>query len=539
MNTLIINKLPYTMTVMSFCLAAIALFSCSDDKIVGDPAKDWNSSEERYTPVDENAFLTYFKPALGRVGDPMPFYDQKAGNFKVMYLQDYDDNAKYCFHPYWGVQTTDGCNYQSIGEVLAVGSNDYQQDAALGTGCCYYNESEGLYYIYYTGENPDCKDRQVVMRATSTDFKTWTRDKLWQLHGPDYGYSAWDFRDPQIFVADDGLYHMVISTAPSYGGDPKFADFKSADMKNWEHVGQFNMVWERMCECPDVFKMGDWWYLVFSEGQAVNWSRKMKYVKAKSWEELKACLNDPKVWPDYKEGVLDSRGFYAGKTASNGTDRYIWGWCPYRSGADIDAKNVNVGAGGEPNWGGALVCHKIIQHEDGTISLGEVPAMAAKYNKQQNLQVVASNGYDNSQLTGEGAYVMFNRLGYHNHISMTVKTEGDADRFGISLVRSANAKKYYTMMVNPEADGAKRKVNFEQEGEEGKGFIEAIDGYEVPRPEDNTYQIDIYTDNSVCVMYINDNVCYTNRIYGIQNNNWSINSYGGAVTVSNVKVTQY
>ena len=122
---------------------------------------------------------------------------------------------------------------------------------------------------------------------------------------------------------------------------------------------------------------------------------------------------------------------------------------------------------------------------------------------------------------------------------MTVKTEGDADRFGISLVRSANAKKYYTMMVNPEADGAKRKVNFEQEGEEGKGFIEAIDGYEVPRPEDNTYQIDIYTDNSVCVMYINDNVCYTNRIYGIQNNNWSINSYGGAVTVSNVKVTQY
>ena len=165
--------------------------------------------------------------------------------------------------------------------------------------------------------------------------------------------------------------------------------------------------------------------------------------------------------------------------------------------------------------------------------------MAAKYNKQQALQVVASNGYANSQLTGEDAYVMFGRLGYHNHISMTVKTEGNADRFGISLVRSVDAKKYYTLMVNPEAGGEKRKVNFEQEGEEGKGFIEAIDGYEVPRPEDNTYQIDIYTDNSVCVIYINDNVCYTNRIYGIQNNNWSINSYGGMVTVSDVKVSQY
>lgn len=79
--------------------------------------------------------------------------------------------------------------------------------------------------------------------------------------------------------------------------------------------------------------------------------------------------------------MLDSRAFYAGKTASNGTDRYIWGWCPFRSGTTIFDRNVNVGAEGEPNWSGALVCHKIIQHADGTLTLGEVPAMAAKYDK--------------------------------------------------------------------------------------------------------------------------------------------------------------
>ena len=245
------------------------------------------------------------------------------------------------------------------------------------------------------------------------------------------------------------------------------------------------------------------------------------------------------MWPDYKEGVLDSRAFYAGKTASNGTDRYIWGWCPYRSGSDIDEKNINVGAGGEPNWSGALVCHKIVQHEDGTISFGEVPAMAAKYNKQQTLSVVASNGYADGKLTGDDAYVLYGRLGFHNHISMTVKTDGNGDRFGISLVRNVDAKKYYTMVVNPEGGDTKRKVNFEQQGEEGKGFIEAIDSYEFPRPEDNTYNIDIYTDNSVVVMYINDNVCYTQRIYGIQNNNWSIDNFGGSITVSDVRVSQY
>ena len=78
----------------------------------------------------------------------------------------------------------------------------------------------------------------------------------------------------------------------------------------------------------------------------------------------------------------------------------------------------------------------------------------------------------------------------------------------------------------------------EQEGEDGKGFIEAADGYVFQRPVDNAYNIDIYTDNSVLTMYINDVCAYTQRIYGIQKNCWSINNYGGSITVSDVKVSQ-
>ena len=57
-------------------------------------------------------------------------------------------------------------------------------------------------------------------------------------------------------------------------------------------------------------------------------------------------------------------------------------------------------------------------------------------------------------------------------------------------------------------------------------------------PADNIYNIDIYTDNSVLTMYINDVCAYTQRIYGIQKNCWSINNYGGSITVSDVKVSQ-
>jgi len=544
---------PMIFPAIALLLSSSVLSACSDDDATGDPAKNWKGTTTAFTPTDDKGFGTYYTPAIGRVGDPMPFYDQKAGSFKVLYLQEFDNNLSHRFHPIWGVATSDGCHYESLGEVLPFGSSDYEQDAALGTGCAYYSEQDATYYIYYTGHNGNCKYREVVMRATSKDFKTWTKDPLWQLNGPANGYSANDFRDPQIFQTDDGLYRMVIATYPQGGGDPCFAEFKSADLKSWEHVGRFKMIWDRMLECPDIFKMGSKWYLVYSESFRASWSRKVKYMVADSYDELKACFNEGPKWPaDGREGVLDTRAFYAGKTASDGTNRYIWGWCPYRTGSNIHEKNINVGAGdgNEPCWSGALVCHRVLQHADGTLTLAALPAMAAKYSKAQNLTVMASNGYDNGKLTGDDAYVLYNRLGTCNHIAFTVTTAGNWDKFGISFVRSTDPDYYYTLMVNPE-DENRRKVNLEQEGfrlkkneqgeetkEYGKGFVEAADGYAFQRPQDNVYHVDIYTDNSVLVMYINDNVCYTQRLYGIQKNCWSINSYGGTVTVSDVTVSQ-
>ena len=529
------NKYQYIFSMLLLCAFMATATSCSEESFGPDAPKDWASTATFFNSVDEAGFQTYYNPALGRCGDPMPFYDARAGHFKVLYLQEFDNNPAFNYHPFWGVSTVDCANYESLGEVLPTGTSPDEQDAALGTGCCVYNENDGLYYIYYTGH--DRFSREAVMRATSPDFKTWTKDPLWMLMGPDYGYTINDFRDPQIFKADDGLYRMVIS------GNLKFAEFKSSDLKTWEHVGSFPMIWDRMCECPDIFKMGNYWYLVYSEAYRTSWSRKVKYMMAPTWEALKACFNDPGAnWPrDGHEGILDSRAFYAGKTASNGTDRYIWGWCPYRSGTTIDDRNVNVGAGGEPNWSGALVCHKIIQHADGTLTLGEVPAIAAKYSKEQPVSVMASSGANASgnsaTLSGDGAYVLYSRLGTCNHLSFTVTTSNAWDKFGISVARGTDSERYYTMVVNPE-DENHRKVNFEQEGNGGRGFIEGIDGYWFERPADNVYHINIYTDNSVMVMYINDVCAYTNRIYGITKNCWSINNYGGNITVSDLKIYQ-
>ena len=526
-----------TVNYILTALCAIAFAACEQQ--IPQEQKDWDNTTKQYASVDEKVSETYYKPYSGFIGDPMPFFDPVNKDFKVLYLQEYRPNMAGTYHPFWGLQTTDAAHYTPLGEVLPTGSRA-EQDAALGTGCIVYNEVDKLYYIFYTGNRDQPKtgeDAQVVMMATSPDFKTWTKSKLFRLRGIEYAYSSVDFRDPFVWKHEDGQWHMIVAT--KVGGKGKLAEFTSADLKTWAHAGVFmDMMWDRFYERPDLFKMGDWWYLVYSEMHSAI--RRVQYFKGRTLDELKACTaNDAGRWPDSHEGFLDSRAFYAGKTATDGTNRYIWGWCPTREGND----NTKTNSGSEPQWAGSLVAHRLIQHEDGTLTLGKVEGIEKKYNSAKTVKMMAQSetgvtAHNDSYTLEANSYALFNRLDYHNHLSMTVTTETATDKFGISFVRGTDSEKYYTLIVNPEG-ASKRKINFEEEGAAGKGFIEAIDGYMFDTPADNTYRIDIYTDNSVLVMYINDNVCYTNRIYGIQHNCWSVNSYNGMIQINDIKVTNY
>lgn len=527
--------------ILASCLA-LPLASCSDSDAATEQ-KDWSTTTYFYS-ADAAMQDTYYKPTVGYVGDPMPFFDPVAGDFKVLYLQDFRPNPEGTYHPIWGVSTKDAAHYTSLGELVSCGTKK-SQDAAIGTGSTIYDEASKLYYTFYTGNKylpTGDESAQAVMVATSPDFNTWTKDRTFLLKGQDFGYDKNDFRDPFVFKGDDGKFHMLVSTKKS--GKGSLAEFVSDDLKNWTDNGVFmTMMWDRFYECPDLFKMGDYWYLVYSEiHHAV---RRVQYFKGRTLDELKACTaNDAGIWPDAHEGFLDSRGLYAGKTASDGTNRYLWGWCPTRSGKD----NTAVGASpAEPEWGGNLVCYKLIQHEDGTLTLGQVDAVSEKYNQDVAVEVKESQNMTEADgtytLAGNAeqpdAYMLMGRLGNHNKISFTVTTSNEWDKFGISMVRGSDSKKYYTMVVNPENEN-NRKVNFEEQGVEGKGFIAGIDGYVFARPADNVYNVTIYTDNSICVMYINDVCSYTNRIYGIQKNCWSIDSFNGAnVKISNLKISQY
>ena len=107
-------------------LSALSLTACSDDDFGADAPRDWNGTTTFFASTDEKGFQTFYNPAIGRCGDPMPFYDSRTGDFKVLYLQEYENNNTYCYHPFWGVSTKDGANYESLGEVLPTGKSSLE-----------------------------------------------------------------------------------------------------------------------------------------------------------------------------------------------------------------------------------------------------------------------------------------------------------------------------------------------------------------------------------------------------------------------------
>lgn len=470
----------------------------------------------------DGTYTLFFQPDNGNVGDPMPFYDPKAGDFKVMYLQnDIPGLTRGVFHPIWGVKTSDLAHYEFMRELIPCGVAG-SQDAAIGTGSTVFNPADGLYYNFYTGNKLNPKENengQVVMMATSDDFVHWFKRPGFMIKGNEYGYDRNDFRDPCVFQGEDDRWHMLVSTL-NRKREGVIAEFVSEDLLEWTSAGVFmNMHGDRFYECPDIFEMNGWWYMVYSEKHVDV--RRVLYFKGRSLDEIKAQTADRSQGRDEKAFFLDSRAFYAGKTASDGKDRYMWGWCPSRPGHD----NKNVGVPPrEPRWGGNLVAHRLIQHEDGSLTLGEIGSFASRFKQE------AKNGVFFVKAGGE---VVFDPLEDSNHLSFTVQADrGDAS-FGISFCRSEDSRKYYTVRLVPEGDGT-FNIRFSEDGPDGSGIIQWIDGCIFTPPSDLTYNFSIFSENSVFVLYINDIVCYTNKIYGLAGNRWSIASYNAGLTVSNV-----
>ena len=185
----------------------------------------------------------------------------------------------------------------------------------------------------------------------------------WTCSADEAIYERHDWRDPFMFKhPQTGRYNMILAARTkdgSYYGRGCTGLLTSDDLINWTVEQPFYAPARyHGHECPDWFQIGDWYYLVFSEYTTHTVTR---YVMSQS-------PDGPWIAPD--DNQFDNRAFYAAKTASNGSRRFLFGWNP--------TKENNIDDG-DWQWGGCLTVHEIEQQPDGTLTVKLPPDAEAAF----------------------------------------------------------------------------------------------------------------------------------------------------------------
>ena len=328
--------------------------------------------DESYEAVEYNL---YPAPEGAYVGDVMPFVTND-GQLELYYLYDTSHNGQ-GYHPIYKYSTTDLSGYEDHGMMLNNGQGA-DPDPALGTGSV-MQDADGLYHLFYTGHNDTGnggKGKECVMHATSTDRENWVKDGVPLFFAPE-GYSRDDFRDPEVFwVEEEKCYWLLIAAHDEELGGVVLK-YTSTDLKNWELYGPiFAPLDEYMCECPDLFKMGDTWYLTYS------WDCVTYYAIGDS-------MNGPFVPP--RDNILDGKGltegagfiFYAGKTAEKDGHTYLCAWIG-QAGLSSDS--------GIYQWAGNVMVHELVQHEDGTLGIKAPETLDDYFTVDKPVDIAAVQG---------------------------------------------------------------------------------------------------------------------------------------------------
>lgn len=463
-----------------------------------------------------------YKPENAWAGDFIPFYWN--GEYHLFYLKD-DRDIPWTGTSWYHLMTKDFVNFVDHGECLARGSSE-QQDAFVFTGSVIH--AEGKFHIFYTGHNPEFrkagKPEQGVMHAISDDLYTWQKfpDEIYVA--PVDRFESHDWRDPFVFWNEEaGEYWMLLASRIKDGPSRRRGCTSlstSKDLIHWDAKDLFyapDMYFTH--ECPDLFRIGEWWYLIFSEFTDMFVTR---YRMARS-------INGPWITPEVDS--FDGRAFYAGKTAEGEGHRYIFGWNPTRT----ERKDYM-----DWNWGGNLVVHEVIQNVDGTLSVRLPDSIKDYFANQKPVKFVDSfkaplPTEGTIHLDGLGSFrcVSAEKLPEMAMIRATAIFTAPTKGFGVMLRTRSDFEVGYYVRIEPHRqrlvfDAWPRKGDCPQMIE-----LERQIHVEPDRP----VQITIYVDDSLCEVYLDNQVAMSARMYNHVEGNWGLFVSEGCATFSDIHLT--
>jgi len=459
----------------------------------------------------------FYKPIDGWAADAIPFYWR--GEYHLFYLKDYrDPERKGAGTPWEHLGTRDFVHYTEYPQALARGSDD-AQDPWVFTGCVV--ERDGLFHIFYTGHNPHFveqgRPQEAIMHATSDDLMRWTKDPANPvLFAPPERYEPNDWRDPFVFWNADAQEYWMLLAARLRDGPSRrrgcTALASSPDLVNWSVREPFWTPHQYFThECPDLFRMGDWWYLVystFSERTVTHY--RMSRGLAGPWQSPPG------------EDVFDTRAFYAAKTISNGDRRFVCGWNPTREGESD---------GGRWQWGGNLVVHEIIQAPNGALQVRvppEIDGVFARAGVPAFEPTIGTWRRDQNTITGSAAdgYAAC-RLGPlpdRSRVSVELDCTMETRACGVLLHADAGLDAYYEVRWEPGA----RRIVFDRWPRPGDEAFMLERQFDVAA--DQSVRWRIFVEGTVVEVYADDRLALSARAYDHLAGDWGVFVYGGEAT---------
>ena len=474
----------------------------------------------------------FYRPAHAWAADFIPFFDGE--RFRLFYLLDWRDREGHGEGtPWYQISTTDFVHFEEHGEMLVRGT-EAEQDLYVFTGCVI--SADGQHHIFYTGHNPHFdklgKPVQAVMHAVSDDLLSWRKVPEDTFFAPTEGYEKNDWRDPFVFWNPEAKeWWMLLAARLDHGVSRRrgcVALCASSDLKTWEVREPF---WEPGLyfthECPDLFQMGEWWYLVWSEFSERCVTR---YRMSRS-------LDGP--WTAPENDTFDGRAYYAAKSASDGQKRYMFGWNPTRdTGKDYQ---------GNWQWGGNLIVHELVQELDGALNVC-VPATVRDAFSQPVPFTLTSEieGEDDDEL-GEPSFgsgtVEINAPESFSALQSDTPTQ--CLRLEATLTFKAGTRGCGLLLRT----GEDRQTGYQIRLEPGRQRL-VLDSW--PRPGDIPFMVElerpmvlrpgipvtlqVFVDGSICEIYADGTVALSARLYNLPEGGWGVFVQEGAAEFENLQV---
>lgn len=233
------------------------------------------------------------------------------------------------------ISTEDFVNWEDHGPMTEPGPRGTYDGSGIWTGSLIKHEGE--YWHFYTGFNLDSENPQTLCVAKGKDLHNFQKVDANPLVAPIDGFEPVDWRDPFVFFnEEEGLWWMVFSARLAKGPHWDRGCIMAAaskDLLNWDVIPEpIYIPGDTFCpECPELWKEGDLWYLVysrFSENVGTVYrvgtsprgpfrTPKDEYLGGRRWYAAKSA--------EHPEGGRTFFGWIHDKEEVRGKERWLWG----------------------------------------------------------------------------------------------------------------------------------------------------------------------------------------------------------------------